>query len=323
MHLVAALHKQNPEVAVNAFKDLIANGECKKKILCMFVDFYSDNFMQGQQNILLLNNFLRHTTSCMIIANKKNSIHIFQKEIFQMIAICCKSNITTKNDRIVEAFDISTIEALVENFGKKRHEEITFLIEEGKISKDLYKILNIFYYKVRYQQKEEVLGILGWILGLKTLNIAEINYEEVSCVKAAKNDIVWYLWKLALLLGKYRYSSSKIIQRFIESHLSLFTIFYQKQKRAKKLGILYHVYFVLSSKNIMKYITEEEIDIPLYHEEIESVQLEEDHAVEEKEIDMSYLNYYTTFNADLATQVEKEKLDLRKICHEKIHPVVT
>jgi hypothetical protein len=235
MHLIAAFHKQDIETAIKAYKDAISNGECKKKILNLVVDYYCENCIQvqGAQNLSLIRRFLQHAQMCFNLSNKKTQICIinFQKEFYALMAIVCKYG-PHKEENVHEALDISSIEAFVENYGKKRHEELTFLIEEGKVSKDLYKILNIFYYKVRYQEKADVLGMLGWLLGLKSINIGEINYDEVAALKVVKNDIVWYLWKLALSLGKYRFGSCEIVQRFIETHLGLFIFSYQKQKRA-------------------------------------------------------------------------------------------
>lgn len=306
--------KQDAESAIAFVQDLILNGECKKKLLNEIIDYYIET-IHGQQNLYILERFLKSSNSCFSLATKKNISHIntFKTELNYLVTICCTRS--GKNE-YPEAFDISTIEALVENFGKKRHEELVFLIEDGKVSKDLYKILNILYYKVRYQEKNEVLGILGWLVNLKSLNVDEISYDEISAIKT-KNDIIWYLWKLALLLTKIRINCENI-HNFIQLHLALFLISYSKPKRSKRVEILFYVFSVLSSKNIMKYINCEHVEItcPIQENEpvIENVG-DSTSGLEEKQIDLSYLKYYTEIDNDLITEVAKEKQSKSRATH--------
>ena len=307
--MLSTAFKQSKESATLFVQELITNGDpkSKKQVIHEIIDYYIDT-IYGQQNILILEKFCKYLASCILLATKKNAL-TFQTDINYMVAICCLRNGNPKTE-YPDPFDISTIEALVENFGKKRHEELVFLIDEGKVSKDLYRILNILYYKVRYQERSEVLGILGWLVNLKTLSVGDLNFEEIAGLKIAKNDIIWYLWKIALLLGKVRINC-ETINRYINLNLLLFTTAYAKNKRAKRIEILYHIFYVLSGKNILKYISEKVIDI-----DIEIPCEEEEEEIVEKHIDVSYLKYFTELDSNLMEQVALEKQSLSK-SHER------
>lgn len=323
--MLSTAFKQSKESATLFVQDLVTNGNGdKRKVVSEIVDYYIDT-IQNQQNINVLEKFLKYVASCLSLATKKNSAHMltFQNEINYLVAICCSRNgHGHSKTEYPEPFDISTIEALVENFGKKRHEELVFLIDDGKVSKDLYRILNIFYYKVRYQERSEVLGILGWLVNLKTLSVGDLNYEEIAGLKIAKNDIVWYLWKMALLLGKIRINC-KIVKHYIDLNLALFCTAYTKPKRAKRIEILFHIFYVLSGKNILKYISEKEVEIEVV--EIERPQNVNDQDDEpaapttDKHIDVSYLKYYTELDSDLMIQVAREKDSIKR--SHRSHPV--
>ena len=304
--LLEALLDKNKEVAVENVHELYKNDVKRNTIISTLVTFYCDTHISGQQNIFILNVFLRNVDQAISLANKKgiNNLNAFQKHICILIDILCYAN-THNIWEQPEPFDISAIEALVENYGNKRHEELTFLINDGKISKDLYKILNILYYKVRYQEKKDVIGIVSWLVNIKSINIAEITYDEISKIKGT-TDIIWYLWKLALLFSQFRLKVDQV-NKFVKLNLHLFTLFYQKQKRNQKLQILFYVFSVLSSQNIMKYILEDEIEINEEHVKIEN----EINDNEEKTVDLTYLKFYTGFNSELYNQVAIEKQQMR------------
>ena len=304
--LLEALLDNNKELALKKVNELCSSDIKKNVIISNLVTFYCDTSIYGQQNIFILNLFLKNTDQAISVANKKgiNNYNAFQKYVHILIDILCRANPRNVWEQ-PEPFDISTIEALVENYGNKRHEELTFLINDGKISKDLYKILNILYYKVRYQEKKDVIGIVSWLVNIKSINIAEINYDEISKIKGT-SDIIWYLWKLALLFAEFRLKVEQV-NRFVKLNLHLFTLFYQKQKRTQKLQILFYVFSVLSSQNCMKYILEDEIEI----NEEEYIKYEND-TNDEKKVDLSYLKFYTEFNSELSHQVAIEKQQMRK-----------
>ena len=158
--------------------------------------------------------------------------------------------------------NISYMEALAENYEHKKHDELMFLITEGKVSKDLFTILNILYWHLRHQKTNDVLNILLWLLSHKNVIVGDLtDFEEIENVVKNKNDIIWILWKLALLFSKHRLAKNKIVYEFVLFNLQLYTFMYQKQLQKKKprLNVLIYVFFTLSCTNVTSFFTK---DVP-------------------------------------------------------------
>jgi len=206
---------------------------------------------------------------------------------------------------VVEPFDVSAVEAIVANFGKKRHEELVFLQEEGKVTNDLYKILNIIYYKTRYQDKKSVLGLVAFITSFKTLALDELAYEENQMVKMGKNDIIWYFWKLALLVVKHRINV-EAVEGFVRVHLQLFTLGFQKKYKGPRLSLIVWVFSILASKHVLKHVCSHPAEFVELYTAGPDVDFLDDGNVESTAksapVDCDYLKFYTCINSDLKKQ---------------------
>lgn len=258
-------------------------------LIIFFLDFYVENILSN--NTFVVEIVLKKLKTLASIP-KKNicSSPIFLSELSQLIAIFIECEEANKVN-ISDEYDISTIEALISNFGKKRYTELDFLSNEGKVTNDMFKILNVLYYKLRHHEKKDVLGIISWLVSQKTLAIDELFLDEIKHIKCMKNDIIWYLWKIALLFAK------DIALDFVKLYLNLFTILYQKKYRQTRINILFHVFACLSSKKTI-------------FNEVVSIQ--QPNVQDSLELDTSYLRCYTKFDIDLANTVKREKESIRR-----------
>lgn len=289
-NLKRAILENNTENA----KQIAIECENKRSVLIFLHEYICNIFTKCCiQDISLLNKILCCLENAKNNMTKKNpnAINQFSEQISEIIEIICEYE-CDNNNFTYEAYEISNIEALVENFGSKRHPELVFLTSEGKISKDLYKILNILYLKLRHEKRSDVIGIIGWLLGHKNITVADLEFEEIEFPKI-KNDIVWYLWKIAFLFSKHKLKNN-LIDNFLFSNLKLFAFMYKKTQKCR-IDIIYFIFYILS-KNPIKFIAQD----------LES-KLENDVEVEKNGSSFSYLQFFTPFNAQLSKEVKDEK----------------
>lgn len=290
--LTISLLKKDHPLCIDTCRNIISIQSAEStNLVVFFIDFFIENILS---NNLFIIDLVSKKLRVLISIPKKNicSSPIFLSEVSELITIFIECNESNKVNTI-EEYDISTIEALISNFGKKRYSELDFLNEQGKVTSDMFKILNILFYKIRHHEKKEVLGIVSWLLTLKTLAIDEISYDEIKHIKCMKNDIIWYIWKIALIYAKDC--------DFVKHYLNIFTTLYQKKYRQSRLHILYHVLMSISNK---KTIFNESIKYQ-HSSAMQNVDAE-------NEPDTSYLKCYTQFDKELANAVKLEKESIRR-----------
>lgn len=134
--------------------------------------------------------------------------------------------------------DISYMEALISNLGDETNPRLDCIVD--KVTSDMYKLLNILLFKTLKHDKRDVENILSYLFSMRQLSLDDITYPEISSIKAGKNDIVWYLWKILLVYAEE--VEDEIVSRFIKSNLAIFTCAYQKKQRPVRIHILYHVF---------------------------------------------------------------------------------
>jgi len=141
--------------------------------------------------------------------------------------------------------DLSVMEALLSDF-PRRYSELEFLETNGMVTDDMFKLLNILYYKLRHAERKTVLEILNYLFSMRTLSLDDIVYPEVAHVRFAKNDLVWYLWKILLIYASKQKNTD--VKAFVKSNLDIFATTYQKKSRNRRIDILYHVFINLCKK---------------------------------------------------------------------------
>jgi hypothetical protein len=142
--------------------------------------------------------------------------------------------------------DINIMEALLSQLGDKRHAELDFLEEHGLVTTDMFKLLNVLYYKLRHHDREYTTLILNYIFSMRVLSLDDLTYPEMSHVKFSRNDVVWFLWRLLILYADR--SQNPLVNTFVRSNMIIFSTSFQKKNREPRIQILYHVYQTLSKK---------------------------------------------------------------------------
>jgi len=130
-----------------------------------------------------------------------------------------------------------------------------------------------------------------------------------------KNDIVWYLWKLAILLVTHRLKTDEIFV-FVKDQLALFSLLYQKKYRLVRLKILIYVFCILSSKNVLKYVVNVPVLVDSYvltthrsNEDIpgDGLEKDDDDIDDEQTVNCDYLKCFTYIDNEVMKQVAIEK----------------
>ena len=142
--------------------------------------------------------------------------------------------------------DISVVEALLSQFGDKRHDELVFLETQGKVTFNMFCLLNVLYYKLRHHERNDVVSITSYIFSMRVLSLDDLDYPEMSHIKFARNDIVWYLWQLLLLYANR--VQNALVTTFVKSNFNIFSTSFQKKNRETRLQIIHHVYNTLCKK---------------------------------------------------------------------------
>lgn len=150
---------------------------------------------------------------------------------------------------VSESPDISEIESLLACHGHKRYPELEFLEINGMVTADMYKILSVLYYKIRKEDAQNVNKILTYLFSSKQLSLDDITYNEIANIRFAKNDIVWYFWKIVLIFCEIE--NDPIVTKFVKSNLIIFTTCYQKKSRDIRINIIYHVFKTLCRRKTL------------------------------------------------------------------------
>ena len=215
--------------------ELLARGENPTAFFIEYYDMFAMTF--NVAFVKTLSSKLERV-SCM---HKKNIISFASEfvEIAHILHYRTPRSFLTMREH--PAPDISIIETLMYNNGKKRFDEIDYLIEEGKITLDMHRIFNTLISLVKHKDKNGVLDILTFLLASRAssaLSLDDISYPEIAHIKYQKNDIVWYLWKILMDTCKNPSFSLDLVK----DNLILFSMNYQKKYRNQRLTILFFTY---------------------------------------------------------------------------------
>ena len=232
-------------------RTLLDHGE---NLIPFFVEYY--NTFNLTLNVAYSRSLWKRLEKLGVIATKRKMLPSFADE-FIGVAILMQSQPPRSMLALEEneVPDTTTIETMLLNFGHKRYEELEFLLEDGKVTMDMFKLLNLLMRQVRHRNKKETLDIICFILSFKTLSLDNISYPEISHIKFGKNDIVWYLWKVLLVISKK--SKAPLALEYVKNNISIFSLHYQKKYRNQRLRILYFTYLAICKGDLL-YIKDEE-----------------------------------------------------------------
>jgi hypothetical protein len=257
--------KQSEQVA-GMIADILADTKVPSistQLISFYIDYYATYALSP--NVYMVELFATGIRNLLAIPKKHtrqlNSIEAFINVARTLMAIKVHTYNFISSDVLV---DVSTLEALLANFGDKRYPELEFLSEQGMVTQDMYRLLNVMYYHVyRVRDKKTVLDIINYIFQSKTLALDEIvdTIDPVrGAIKFGKNDIVWYMWKILQLLTTTRkFDCMGLDARLVDTSLILFATFFQKKNRSTRINMIAYIFAILSSKNMEKRL----IDTPV------------------------------------------------------------
>jgi hypothetical protein len=225
------------------------------QLISFYIDYYATYSLSP--NTFIVELFAKGIRNLLAIPKKfaRNSADAFVNVARTLMAIKVHIYNFLPPDAIVE---VSMLEALLANYGDKRHDELEFLSEHGMVTHDMYRLLNVMYYHVyRMHDKKSVLDIMNYIFQSKTLALDDIvdSIEETrGSIKFGKNDIIWYMWKLLqLLVHSGRLGQlSQLDMNLVNTNLYIFTTHFQKKNRIVRTGIIAYLFVLFSSKNLDK-----------------------------------------------------------------------
>jgi hypothetical protein len=210
----------------------------------------------------------------------------------------------TKNTRYMEKIgvvshtDIETILSNHEHVADFSQNDMLIalksLLDQEKVTYDMMRLLSCLIGSMVECNKRDVLKLLLFLCNQKNLKINSIEYVELTKVNVSainRRDIVWYLWYFLIIKSR---SLSPSVQTFVKAHFQLYSLAWTKKCKPMRLNMLCHVYALLSSSNVDKYITKETAV---------------SHGGESASHGFEYLNCYTVFNKELADTLERERRD--------------
>lgn len=292
--LTIAFSNKDYDSIVKYIKELISTQSECNNIISYMIEYYSEHALCSNVYILqIIVNKLKHIVNI----PKKQTSQMYLSEIMDIALILLTITKDVKPLDTVVNNTVSEFEACISNYGNKKHEELKFLKDEGKVGNDIYTKLNVIYYMMRYNNKINVIQCVLYLLDTKSILVEDITFDEIKLIKK-KGDIVWYLWKLLLLLTQIR-NINEHFEQFVKCNLYLYTCLYQIKYRATRKNIIIFVFKILCSKNAKKYITSKEVKFKFANVQQSAQQ-------GTKQINLDYLKCYTYVDQDL---VESVKLD--------------
>jgi hypothetical protein len=173
-------------------------------------------------------------------------------EVARLLASCKHKhfNSTYRNQGV----NIAAIEALVINYNEKKYEELGEIA--NKVTKDMFSLFNILFYKLLKKDVQGVVAILNYILSATNLQLADMDNSYFEHVKTCKNDIVWYLWFVLLVFTNVQ--RDDLQKDFVEYNLNIFSLQLLKKYKAHRLDILYYCFIVICKDKTIKFVKEHE-----------------------------------------------------------------
>jgi hypothetical protein len=199
---------------------------------------------------------------------------------------------------------VNKIEALTINHKHQRYHELDFLLHQGRVTSEVFKVFNLLFFKMHTHEKREVRDILNHLINTGIVLTGHDDdwsqsdkdwndWNECNkLLKPCSNDIIWYLWHLSLTYTK---KNQPIAQEFVLGHIRVFSAHYKKKFRQNRLNMLIHVFLVLTSANCSKHII------------AQSQRQSESAPQVENQLCLSYLHCYTTSDTKLRSVVNEDR----------------
>jgi len=278
---------------------LVECGEDMNNIVYFMIDYYSGHALSCDTDTI---NTLYMKLSHLHQLPKKKQRDVAMKQ-FTDIAITLnqkKSKKTNYMDKIGGVIPQNDIETMLSN-----HEHVTdftqndmlgalkSLLDQEKITYDMMRLMSCLIENMMDCNKRNVLKMLIFLCNQKNLKIGNIDYIELTQANVStinKRDIVWYLWYFIIIKSKLHSSS---VQSFVKAHFQLYSLSWSKKNKPLRMNMLCHVYALLSSSNVEKYIIQESSSSSRNNNE--------------QTLSFEFLNCYTVFNKDLADTLERER----------------
>lgn len=169
-------------------------------------------------------------------------------------------------------------------------EMIKYNLDQENITYDASRILYCMYRELCKLNKKHVLQIIVFLIHQK-MNNKSIVFNEVPV--SNKNDIEWFLWKIIFIKSA---EMTETIHNFVLINMKIYSLNWTKKHKLGRANILLHVYALLSSKNVGKYLPEQKL-------------LNSDK--------LNYLHCYIPVNETLKNEVIQERIKFTKEHTEK------
>lgn len=285
---------------------LVQSGEDVNDIIYFMVDHYSCHALSCNTDIVKKIYMKLHHLHKL---PKKKQRNVAMKQLSDIASTLNhkKSKNTKYAEKIgnVSTTDIEIILSSHEHIGDFTKNDmlgaLKTLIDQEKITYDMMRLLSCLVSDMIECNKREVLKLVMYLCNQKALKIGSIDYTELTQMAISipnKRDIVWYLWHLLIIKSK---SLSPSISVFVKYHFQLYSLLWTKKSKPMRINLLYHVFALLSSMNVDKYIIKETVTDDIIT----------------SDMTFDYLNCYTSFNKDLAETLERERREYT--CKLKVH----
>lgn len=248
---------------------LTAELACTKNELNHLIQCIIDEFVQFRisSNILDMK-YILESINLLQGYPKKNLCmnNSFQRALCEFVLFTAISPKKELN-LLYETVDYNThIEPIMEKFqhtiAMDTFIEKTF---KSKMSNDLLNLMNLLYYLLKNRMLKYCLILTSYLVLSKEHFVDEIDYFELGEVKKQnKKNIVWYIWKLLLIMtdpdidsgfdpnnenaGETNQSSnstSESIHQYCIQALKLYSRYYNKRYRLSRINLLFYTMIII------------------------------------------------------------------------------
>jgi len=218
-----------------------------KHLLTFLISEYSNNHISS--NILELDflvdqiNFINGFSGKNVCYNNS-----FQKALCELVIFIATLRKQTCK-LLLPNVSFHDVEPLLQKFGHVCFDDINDVFV-NKVSNELFKFLNIFYFFLRKNHLQYIRLIISYLLFAKQYSLDDIDYHEIHDItKSLRKDIIWYLWKVILIFVEKNVDDLSI-KKYVFQALRLYTIMSSKKTKVPRINLLLYCIVVLYNRKV-------------------------------------------------------------------------
>lgn len=291
LSLTSSMLKKDTENISKTIFNLVVTE--KENICAFFIEFYGLFVVKSIKDLNIIYTIasklqlLSHVT-------KRGLENSFADFVQVAITISQNSvqNVCISNDE--SDCNLDNVDTMMENYDTKRYDTLEFFHSLGWTSSDMFKILNVFYNRLKHREYNDCKDLVNFLLqkNPRAISLSDIPkgvITEIDSIKFGRNDVVWYLWKVMQIFSE-KCLKNEFVSRYISYNLTLYVVSFQKKYRNHRLSLIYQTIRVICEKGKKLIFIDNTMHLSDATDEDTCEDTRED---EENEDKLEYLKYFT------------------------------